>query len=183
MSARGHALFDTPIGTCGVAWSEAGITDLLLPGADPSRTRAALRRRAPQSVEMPPPPGVRAAIDAVGALLSGQARDLVDIVLDLRGAPAFHRRVFEAARRLGPGQTCTYGELAEAIGEPAAARAVGQALGANPCAVIVPCHRVLAARGASGGFSAPGGVATKLRLLEIERARFGSQPSLFDAGS
>ena len=183
MSAPGHALFDTPIGPCGVAWSEAGITDLLLPGADASRTRAALRRRAPRSAEMPPPPAVRAAIDAVCALLSGQARDLADIVLDLRGVPAFHRRVYEAARRLGPGQTCTYGDLAEALGEPGAARAVGQALGANPCAVIVPCHRVLAARGASGGFSAPGGVATKLRLLEIERARFGDQPSLFDAGS
>jgi len=183
MSALGHALFDTPIGRCGVAWSEAGFTDLLLPGADPSRTRAALRRRAPQSAEMPPPPEVHAAIDAVRALLAGHARDLADIVLDLGRVPAFHRRVYEAARRLGPGQTCTYGELAEAIGEPAAARAVGQALGANPCAVIVPCHRVLATRGASGGFSAPGGVATKLRLLEIERARFGGQPSLFDAGS
>ncbi|MGD9832845.1 MAG: methylated-DNA--[protein]-cysteine S-methyltransferase [Piscinibacter sp.] len=183
MSTLGHALFDTPIGSCGVAWSEAGITDLLLPGADPSRTRAALRRRAPQSAEMAPPPEVRAALVAVRALLGGQVRDLADIVLDLRGAPAFHQRVYEAARRLRPGQTCTYGELAEAVGEAGAARAVGQALGANPCAVIVPCHRVLAARGASGGFSAPGGVATKLRLLEIERARFGSQPSLFEAGS
>lgn len=183
MSTLGHALFDTPIGMCGVAWSDAGITDLLLPGADPARTRAALRRRAPQSRETEPPAAVRVAIEGVGALLSGQHRDLADVVLDLDGASGFHRRVYAAARRLGPGQTCTYGELAAALGEAGAARAVGQALRANPCAVIVPCHRVLAARGGSGGFSAPGGVSTKLRLLEIERASFGGQPSLFDAGS
>jgi methylated-DNA-[protein]-cysteine S-methyltransferase len=95
----------------------------------------------------------------------------------------FHRRVYEASPRIGPGRTCTYAELAQRLGEPGAARAVGQALGANPFAIIVPCHRVLAAGGRSGGFSAPGGVETKLRLLEIERARFGGQPSLFDAAS
>lgn len=183
MSALGHALFDTPVGICGVAWSAAGITDLLLPGADAAQTRSALRRRAPGSRETAPPPAVAAALEAVRSLLSGQPAELADIALDLGRVPGFHRRVYEAARRLGPGQTCTYGELAALLGEPGAARAVGQALGANPCAVIVPCHRVLAAGGASGGFSAPGGVATKLRLLEIERARFGGQPSLFDAGS
>ena len=94
----------------------------------------------------------------------------------MAGVPDFHRRVYEAARRIGPGHTRTYGELAAELGEPGAARAVGQALGANPFAVIVPCHRVLAAGGRGGGFSAPGGVDTKLRLLEIERARIGHQP-------
>jgi methylated-DNA-[protein]-cysteine S-methyltransferase len=183
MRSLGHALFDTAIGPCGVAWSALGITRLLLPGANAAATRAALRRGAPASFEADPPPAVRAAVEAIRGLLRGEARELGAIVIDLRGVPDFHRRVFEAARRIGPGQTCTYGELAGALGEPGAARAVGQALGTNPLAIIVPCHRVLAAGGASGGFSAPGGVATKLRLLEIERARFGGQPSLFDAAS
>ena len=122
-------------------------------------------------------------MERIVALLHGQRDDLTDLRLDMAGVPDFHRRVYDAARRIGPGHTRSYGELAAGLGEPGAARAVGQALGANPFAVIVPCHRVLAAGGRGGGFSAPGGVDTKLRLLEIERARIGSQPSLFDAGS
>jgi methylated-DNA-[protein]-cysteine S-methyltransferase len=93
--------------------------------------------------------------------------------------PAFHRRVYEFARTIAPGRTMTYGEIAAHLGDPTAARAVGQALGANPFAIIVPCHRVLAAGGRAGGFSAPGGVDTKRRLLEIERARIGNEPQLF----
>src|SRR3990167_9385327 len=145
MRTLAFALFDTPLGACGVAWSEAGITSLLLPGADEARTRAALRRRHAEAREDAPPPAVRAAIEAITALLSGEPRDLIDIALDLHGVPDFHRRVYERSRRIGPGHTCTYGELAVQLGEPGAARAVGQALGANPVAVIVPCHRVLAA--------------------------------------
>jgi len=177
------ALFDTPIGACGLAWGPAGITGLLLPAATPQRTLASLRRRHPEAIESAPPPGVQQAIGRIVALLNGQPDDLSDLPLDMAGVAGFHRRVYEAARRIGPGHTRTYGELAVEIGEPGAARAVGQALGANPFAVIVPCHRVLAAGGRGGGFSAPGGVDTKLRLLEIERARIGSQPSLFDAAS
>lgn len=176
------ALFDTPIGACGLAWGAAGITGLLLPAATPQQTLATLRRRHPGAIESEPPPAVGQAMGRVVALLSGQADDLADLTLDMTGLPDFQRRVYEAARRIGPGRTCSYGQLADALGEPAAARAVGQALGANPFAVIVPCHRVLAAGGRGGGFSAPGGVDTKLRLLEIERAHIGDQASLFDAG-
>lgn len=177
------ALFDTSIGACGLAWGPAGITGLLLPAATSQRTLASLRRRHPEAIETAPPPGVQQAIGRIVALLNGQPDDLSDLPLDMAGVAGFHRRVYEAARRIGPGHTRTYGELADALGEPGAARAVGQALGANPFAVIVPCHRVLAAGGRGGGFSAPGGVDTKLRLLEIERARIGGQPSLFDAAS
>jgi methylated-DNA-[protein]-cysteine S-methyltransferase len=177
------ALFDTPIGACGLAWGPSGITGLLLPSTTPQRTLATLKRRHTEAIESEPSLGMRQAMARVVALLGGGADDLADLPLDMAGVPEFHRRVYAAARRIAPGHTRTYGELAVELGEPGAARAVGQALGANPFAVIVPCHRVLAAGGRGGGFSAPGGVDTKLRLLEIERARIGNQPSLFDAAS
>jgi methylated-DNA-[protein]-cysteine S-methyltransferase len=112
------------------------------------------------------------AIDGIVALLDGQARDLTDVPLDFdESVPAFHRRVYDVARTIRPGTTLSYGEIAVRVGEPDAARAVGQALGRNPIPIIVPCHRVLAANGGTGGFSAPGGTATKLQLLAIEGAR------------
>ena len=116
------------------------------------------------------------------ALLRGKPNapaDLSHIALDMEGVPPFHRRVYELARGIAPGTTLTYGEIATCLGDPGSARAVGQALGHNPFAPVVPCHRVLAAGGRSGGFSANGGVATKLRMLQIERASFGG-PGLFD---
>lgn len=177
------ALFDTPIGACGLAWGPAGILGLMLPAATAQRTLAALQRRHAGAIERAPTAEMRQGMDRIVALLNGGSDDLADLPLDMTGVPDFHRRVYAAARHIGPGHTRTYGELAETLGEPGAARAVGQALGANPFAIVVPCHRVLAAGGRGGGFSAPGGVDTKLRLLEIERARIGSQPSLFDAGS
>jgi len=175
----GFAVFDTVIGPCGIVWGDAGVRGLHLPGAHAGHTRAGLRRRHPQAVEAEPPAAVRAAIDAIVALLATGTADLDGIGLDMAGVPAFHRRVYELARTIPPGRTLTYGEIAERLGEPTAARAVGQALGANPFAIIVPCHRVLAAGGRSGGFSAPGGVDTKRRLLEIEHARIGGEPQLF----
>ena len=181
--ATHFAWFETPLGDGAIAWGDAGVRGLLLPGASRERTLASLRRRHAQARECAPTPATALAIAAVQSLLAGHRTALDFIALDMRGVPDFHRRVYEAARRIAAGQTRTYGELADALGEPGAARAVGQALGANPFAIIVPCHRVLAAGGAGGGFSAPGGVNTKLRLLEIERASFGAQPSLFDAGS
>jgi methylated-DNA-[protein]-cysteine S-methyltransferase len=105
---------------------------------------------------------------------------LLDLPLDMEGVPPFHRRVYELARAIPPGEVLTYGEVARRLGDPGASRAVGQALGHNPYAPVVPCHRVLAAGGRSGGFSAEGGAATKLKMLEIERARFGGAPGLFD---
>jgi len=180
MTAQGFAIFDTPIGACGVAWNARGIVGLQLPGATAERTRARLRQRWTGALEATPPAMVQQAIDRVLALLSGKAVDLSDVALDLEGAPEFHRRVYEVARTIPPGQTMTYGEIAKQLGAPQESREVGQALGRNPIAIIVPCHRVLGAAGKMGGFSASGGVATKRRILEIEGAAALAAGPLFD---
>jgi methylated-DNA-[protein]-cysteine S-methyltransferase len=176
----GFALFDTPIGRCGIAWGSAGIAGVQLPEARDGETRARLLRRVPNAREGTPPPGVRRAQAGIVALLAGRPSDLSEVVLDMTGVPRFQRRVYETLRQLPPGETISYGELAARLGEPGSARAVGQALGRNPFALVVPCHRVLAADGRMGGFSARGGVATKLRLLGIESAAASAQPGLFD---
>ena len=171
MTSLGFALFDTPIGTCGLTWSEAGIAGLQLPETTAAATRARVQRRWPGVEERVPPPPVQRAIDRVLQLLDDGKTDLRDIPLDLSAAPEFNRKVYEAARAIPPGQTMTYGEIAKRIGAlPQAARDVGAALGKNPVAIIVPCHRVLAANGRMGGFSATGGIDTKRRILEIEGA-------------
>jgi methylated-DNA-[protein]-cysteine S-methyltransferase len=170
MGARGYTLFDTPIGRCGIAWGERGVLAVQLPGARDDDTRARLLERAPGAQPEPAPPDMARAIEAVTALLSGDTSDLSGITLDMDGVAPFQRRVYEAARGIPPGETLSYGELAARIGAPGSARAVGQAMGRNPFAPIVPCHRVLAAGGRMGGFSANGGVATKLRMLTIEAA-------------
>jgi methylated-DNA-[protein]-cysteine S-methyltransferase len=175
-----YALFDTAIGGCAIAWSGAAIVALQLPEADDARTRARVVRRWPRAQEQRPPPVIQRTADAVVALLSGAVADLAAVVLDMERVPAFDRRVYEVARTIAPGETLTYGDIATRLGDPDAARRVGQALGRNPFAIIVPCHRVTAAGGKAGGFSATGGTATKLRLLEIERARLGREPTLFD---
>jgi methylated-DNA-[protein]-cysteine S-methyltransferase len=183
MDTLGYALFSTALGTCGIAWSAHGLTGVQLPEMDEAATRRRMVQRFAQSCPAAPPPQVQAAIAAITALLAGQPgepRDLTHLVLDMEEVPAFHQRVYALARQIPPGQTRTYGELAQALGVAGAARAVGQALGANPFAPVVPCHRVLAAHGGAGGFSAHGGTRTKLRLLEIEGARFGGGPGLFD---
>jgi len=177
--ARGFELFDTPIGPCAIVWGELGVLGLHLPHRDAATMRARLRQRFRGAEEGDAPPAVRVAITRIVALLNGASDDLADVALDMSGVPDFHRRVYALARTIVPGATLSYGEVAQRLGDPTAARAVGQALGSNPFAIIVPCHRVLAAGGRAGGFSAPGGVDTKLRLLEIERARIGSEPSLF----
>lgn|GEM_PF-10947 len=169
-SSPGLTLLDTPLGRCAVAWSGRGIAALQLPEATESETCARALRRLPEAREAPPPPAVRQAIAAIAALLRGEAADLSTVALDLDGVPPFHRRVYAAARAIPPGTTLTYGEVAARLGAPGSARAVGQALGRNPFAIIVPCHRVVAAGGRDGGFSAHGGVATKRRLLALEGA-------------
>jgi methylated-DNA-[protein]-cysteine S-methyltransferase len=180
VSAQGFAVFDTPIGACGIAWSPHGIVGLQLPEATADGTRGRLRRRWTGAVESPPPPDVQRAIDRILALLAGEAIDLGDIALDLAAAPDFHRKVYDVARTIPPGQTMTYGEIAKRLGVPHESREVGQALGRNPVAIIVPCHRVLGADGKMGGFSASGGVATKRRILEIEGARALGAGPLFE---
>lgn len=180
MSGHAFTLFDTAIGRCGIAWGERGIVAVQLPEVREAETRARLVRRLPQAREADPPGEAAAAIVGIVALLRGEARDLSQIELDMDGVPEFHCRVYAAARTIPPGTTVTYGELATLLNEPAAARAVGQALGRNPFPIIVPCHRVLAAGGGTGGFSARGGVATKMRMLSIEKANTGNAPGLFD---
>jgi methylated-DNA-[protein]-cysteine S-methyltransferase len=176
----GFAIFETPIGACGIAWGPHGITGLQLPESSAQATRTRLQRRWPGATETVPPAGVQRAIDRILALLAGEAVDLGDIALDLEAAPDFHRKVYEVARTIPPGQTMTYGEIARKLGVPHESREVGQALGRNPVAIIVPCHRVLGADGKMGGFSANGGVATKRRILEIEGASAVGAGPLFD---
>jgi len=177
MRADGLTLFDTAIGPCGIAWGERGVVGVQLPESSRAATRARLARRFPGAAEASPPREVQRALGAITGLLCGEPADLASIRLDMDGVPAFHRRVYEAARAIPAGVTRTYGEIAAGMGSPGSARAVGQALGRNPFAVVVPCHRVLAAGGRTGGFSANGGVSTKLRMLAIERP---SQAPLFD---
>jgi len=186
--AQGWLLLDTVIGDCGLAWGERGIVGVLLPEGSEGQTRARMRRLHPAAAEIDEasaPAPARAAAARIRGLLRGDKDDLQDLQLDFSGVPDFHVRVYALVRGIGPGETLTYGEVAQRLGEPAAARAVGQALARNPFAPVVPCHRVLAAPDAAGsyragGFSAGGGTATKLRMLQTEGARFSRQPGLFD---
>jgi methylated-DNA-[protein]-cysteine S-methyltransferase len=136
--------------------------------------------RFPGASEGSPPPPVAEAIVLIVRQLSGEKPDLSAIRLDLLATTNFEDAVYAAARRIPCGEVRTYGEIAQEIGEPGAARAVGAALGRNPVPIIIPCHRVLGSHGKSGGFSAPGGTATKFRMLEIERAKRPGDPELFE---
>jgi len=175
-----YSFFATAIGTCGIAWSADGIAGVSLPEVEEQRLRSRFAARYPNAAENPPPPEISEAIARIQALLKGEPDDLGDIVLDEAQVPQFNKRVYDIARRISPGATRTYGEIAKELGDPLLAREVGQALGRNPFPIIVPCHRVLAANGKTGGFSATGGVQTKFRMLAIERARTDNAPSLFD---
>jgi methylated-DNA-[protein]-cysteine S-methyltransferase len=169
-------LFDTPIGRCAIVWGGRGVVGVQLPEAREPDTRARLARRFPGAREGGPPPAVRGAQSGIAALLRGEPSDLAAVPLDMERVPSFHGRVYQAARDIPAGATSSYGELAARLGAPGAARAVGQALGKNPFPIVVPCHRVLAASGMLGGYSGAGGVATKLRLLALEReAAAGAQ--------
>ncbi|HET7882424.1 MAG TPA: methylated-DNA--[protein]-cysteine S-methyltransferase [Acetobacteraceae bacterium] len=175
----GAAFFETAIGLCGIVWNPRGIAGVQLPERDERATRSRLLRRFPEASEDAPPEPVRQAIDGIRGLLSGEAADLTAVALDLERMPPFHQRVYAVARGIAAGSTLSYGEIAERLGDKSLARDVGQAMGENPWPIIVPCHRVLAANGNVGGFSAAGGVTTKLRLLNIEHAQPGEAPTLF----
>jgi methylated-DNA-[protein]-cysteine S-methyltransferase len=179
MSELGFTIFHTAVGSCGIVWSARGIVRVQSFESSDRAAGARLHRRYPEAREAVPPDAVQRAIDDIIGLLDGEPRDLNHAVLDMAGCPDFHRRVYEIARTIPAGATLTYGEIAERLGDRLLARDVGEALSRNPWPIIVPCHRVLAAGGKTGGFSAPGGVATKLRLLSIEGAQPGG-PTLFD---
>lgn len=178
MSAPGFALFETAIGHCGIVWSERGIAGVQLPESGERATRRRVLARFPAARAAVPPAHVRRTIDDIVALLGGERKELGQAILDSEAVPDFNRRVYDIARTIPPGGTLSYGAIAERLGDRNLARDVAQALGQNPFPIIVPCHRVMAAGGKTGGFSAPGGVRTKLRLLSIEGAQPGG-PTLF----
>jgi methylated-DNA-[protein]-cysteine S-methyltransferase len=162
------ALFDTAVGRCAIAWDDDVIVGLQLPEARAADTRALMRDRFDGAHEAAPPRSVQQVIDAVNASLRGEADDLADVPLALDDVPPFARRVYEVVRTIPAGETLSYGEVAVAVGSPGAARAVGQALGRNPFPIVVPCHRVLAAGGRIGGFTARGGTSIKAEMLAAE---------------
>jgi methylated-DNA-[protein]-cysteine S-methyltransferase len=180
MTGQHFAIFDTAIGPCGIVWGARGITGVQLPMGSEDKTRNRIRQRDPDVTEAPPPGAVQRAIDGILELLAGKPNDLADVELDLDGVPEFNRGVYDIARKIPPGKTLTYGDIAKKLGGVELSRDVGQALGRNPCPIVVPCHRVLAAGGKPGGFSANGGVVTKLKMLAIEGAVVNHTPNLFD---
>jgi methylated-DNA-[protein]-cysteine S-methyltransferase len=174
-----YTLFETAIGWAGLAWGSRGLVGVHLPERDPEKTRRGLRRRFPEAVEVTAPRDLATAIDGIRALMRGEKADLSATVLDVARVPAFNARVYEITRTIPAGETLTYGEIANRLGDKLLARDVGAALGQNPWPIVVPCHRVTGAGGELGGFSARGGAHTKFKLLAIEGARAAAQADLF----
>ena len=159
-----HASFPTPLGDCAIGWGDAGLTSFYLPGCE--------ERLPPASDRTEPPPRVAALIARVQLHLSGVPQDFADEPYDFSRVPEFHRDVLRATLAVKSGHTATYGGIAAALGQPpGASRAVGTALGANAWPLLIPCHRIVAAGGKMTGFSGPGGVATKVKLLALEGAQ------------
>ena len=178
-AAHRHLIFETAGGFCGIAWNDVGITRFQLPAKNAEATERLLRRRVPEAKAGAPTPEVAAAVAAVQRYFEGQRTDFSGFELDLSDQDAFCKRIYAAARKVGWGQTTTYGTLAHEAGAgPEAARDVGQAMAGNPVPLIIPCHRVLAAGGKVGGFSAPGGATAKLRMLALEGVHVGPPPPL-----
>ncbi|WP_421936825.1 methylated-DNA--[protein]-cysteine S-methyltransferase [Phenylobacterium sp.] len=173
------ALFDTAIGFAGIAWNDAGLVACHLPEREADTARRAFLRRFPEATEAEIPARLSPTVEGIRALMRGEKADLTGAPLDLSRTPEFHARVYEIARAIPPGETLTYGEIAVKLGDKLLARDVGQALGKNPWPIVVPCHRVTAAGGKPGGFSARGGVTTKMKLLAIEGAKAAAQADLF----
>jgi methylated-DNA-[protein]-cysteine S-methyltransferase len=174
-----YALFDTAIGFAGIAWNEAGLVACHLPERDEETARRSFLRRFPDGAEAPVPAHLGATVEGIRALMRGEKATFEDTPLDLSQTPEFHAKVYEIAQAIPPGETLTYGEIAVKLGDKLLARDVGAALGQNPWPIVVPCHRVTAAGGKLGGFSARGGVNTKLKLLAIEGAAAAAQADLF----
>jgi methylated-DNA-[protein]-cysteine S-methyltransferase len=168
-TAHRYFIFETACGFCGIAWSDVGITRFQLPTRSEEATERLLLRRLPDAEPGTPTAEIAEAVAVVKRYFEGDETDFSAFTLDLGEQEPFFERIYAAARQIGWGQTTTYGALAKALGAgPEAARDVGQAMAKNPVALIIPCHRVLAAGGKVGGFSAPGGAATKIRMLALE---------------
>jgi methylated-DNA-[protein]-cysteine S-methyltransferase len=180
MTAQQFAIFGTSLGHCGIVWTGRGVAGVNLPEGSEEKTRARLKNRFPEAREAAPSPDIQKIIDDVVALIAGEKIDFSHVTLDHAPLPEFSRRVYEIVRKIPIGETLTYGEVARKLGDVALSREVGQAMGKNPTPIIMPCHRVVAASGKTGGFSAPGGVDTKMRLLSIERRHGNHAPTLFD---
>jgi len=178
MVERYH-LFETDHGSAAIGWSARGVSAFRLPAATPQETRASVRRRLPDAVEAAPTGPVEHVVQAARRYFSGEPIDFTDITLDLGRQDHLFARIYELVRRLRWGETTTYGEIARSLGEgPEVARDVGQAMARNPIPLIIPCHRVLAAGGKIGGFSAPGGSRAKARMLALEGVQPGpAEPS------
>ncbi len=172
MTPERFFIFETASGHCGIAWNGGGITCLRLPAPSVDMARRIMHRRAPDAEPAQPKSSVAETVGAVQRYFEGTPTDFSTVVLDLSGESAVFQRIYAAARTVGWGRTTTYGALAKEIGAgPEAARAVGQAMARNPVGLIIPCHRVLAAGSQLGGFSAPGGSSSKLRMLALEGVR------------
>ena len=180
---RSFALFATALGTCAIAWNEIGLTGVWLPETDAESLRRKVARRGDGARESEPSGAIAAVVEAITRLLAGERVDLSGVAVDSAGIDDFDRRVYAVTRTIAPGRVLTYGEVAARVGVDATARAVGQSLGRNAMPIVVPCHRVVATGGGLGGFSAPGGTATKRRMLAIEDAHPSGPPDLFDADS
>jgi len=170
-------VFETALGFVGIAWNGGGLTRLCLF----QRERAAVERRLDRFGASPAeaadaPPWIAALLRDIGAYAQGREIDFSGVPVDLPGVDDFRAAIYAAARTLGFGQTTTYGELAKRAGHAGLPRETGQALGANPVPLVIPCHRILAAGGKIGGFSAPGGSTTKARMLALEGVRLDPPP-------
>ena len=166
-----HAMahFETAHGICAIGWTERGICGFQLPASVLVEAERLARRRMPDAIATKPPQWVQQVMEAAKAYFSGERVDFSKTKLDLAGQNALFLEIYDAVRQLGWGETTTYGALAKRLGkERQVARDVGQAMARNPVPLIVPCHRVLAAGSKVGGFSAPGGAASKLRMLDLE---------------
>ncbi|GAA5539903.1 MULTISPECIES: methylated-DNA--[protein]-cysteine S-methyltransferase [Brucella/Ochrobactrum group] len=182
MEPSGITIFETPIGPCGIAWRGAKVIGVEIGDTDEKETRYRLGERVGEQfsdAQADVPAFVTQAIEKVRALLDGGSPDFSQTPLAFESLPDLNRQVYEIILELKAGETTTYGAIARRLGDVSLSQAVGYALGKNPFPIIVPCHRVLGSNGKVGGFSAAGGTATKLKLLNIERAKISSEPDLF----
>jgi methylated-DNA-[protein]-cysteine S-methyltransferase len=172
--AAQYHVFETAMGFCAIAWSDAGVARFQLPTKNAEAADRLMRRRAPSAEPGAPPEELAAVVEAAKRYFAGEEMDFSSVQVDLGGEDAFFAQIYGALRRVGWGRTTTYGALAKEVGAGSeAARDVGEAMARNPAPLIIPCHRVLAAGGKIGGFSAPGGSKTKARMLELEGVRVG----------